>query len=255
LPHSTLTPSSRQPGLYGKLHTHGDFVSRRLPQEFVSPWDAWLQGGIAESKVVLGSAWEDTYRNAPVWRFLLASGACGDAAWAGIVQPSVDRVGRHFPLTIAAALPGDIDALGTLFAASSWYAEVEGEAAIALEGGVRLDGLDSCLEGLEFPEDHIAHVVVTEEDTLPIAERVFSAIKVSLGRNFTYDAAKAAADRGQVLVGPWDCVWMNTGTSPIEPVLLVTKALPSPRHFGAFLDGRWEAYGWESGDKVSVSSG
>ena len=256
MPQSTLTLSSRQPGLYGKLHTHGDFVSRRLPQEFVSPWDEWLQGGIAECKVVLGSAWESIYRDAPVWRFLLAPGACGDSAWAGIVQPSVDRVGRYFPLTIAAALPPDTDALCTLFAAASWYSEVEREAAVTFEGIGSLDDLDSRLEGLMFPADCLVAAVDADEDTLPIAERVFSAMKVSLRNdNVSCDAAKAALGLEQVAVGPWDCLWMNTGSSHLEPVLLVTKALPAPRYFCALLDGQWEAHGWESDAKVAVSSG
>lgn len=31
------------PGFFGKVRTQGDFVSRRLPPEFVQPWDICLQ--------------------------------------------------------------------------------------------------------------------------------------------------------------------------------------------------------------------
>ena len=33
-------------GWYGKLPGLGDFAMRRLPPEFVSHWDAWLQSGL-----------------------------------------------------------------------------------------------------------------------------------------------------------------------------------------------------------------
>ena len=35
------------PGWYGKLPALGDFASRRLPPEFVEPWDRWLAAGLA----------------------------------------------------------------------------------------------------------------------------------------------------------------------------------------------------------------
>ena len=88
-------------GFYGKVPTRGDFVSRRLPWTFVDPWDRWLQGGLACSRDQLGDAWLEVYLTSPVWRFALTPGVCGDAGWIGIVLPSVDRVGRYFPLTVA----------------------------------------------------------------------------------------------------------------------------------------------------------
>src|ERR1051326_5604040 len=111
MPEPKLMLQPAQTGFYGKLPSQGDFLTRRLPREFVAPWDAWLQQGIAASRALLESDWEESYRSAPVWRFLLAPGVCGDAAWAGLLQPSMDRVGRYFPLTIAAKLPSDVDVL------------------------------------------------------------------------------------------------------------------------------------------------
>jgi hypothetical protein len=35
-----------------------------------------------------------------VWRFLLPAGAIGECCWIGVFLPSVDRVGRCFPLTL-----------------------------------------------------------------------------------------------------------------------------------------------------------
>ncbi|HKA43791.1 MAG TPA: type VI secretion system-associated protein TagF [Burkholderiales bacterium] len=250
----TLIESLRRPGLYGKLHSHGDFIARRLPQNFISGWDAWLQEGIAVSKNVLGPAWEDKYREAPVWRFVLPPGVCGTRAWAGIVQPSVDRVGRYFPLTIAAALPGPLDALGTLFGAAPWYAEIEREGSVAFDATASLDDLDARLETLVFPADSIAVAIEEDDDTKPMAERIFTAAKVDLGGNISRDGAKAALNSEQIVIGRWDCVWISMDSAVAEPVLLVSKALPEPRCFCALLDGHWAEHGWEAGVSGAIPS-
>jgi type VI secretion system protein ImpM len=44
---------------------------------------------------------------APVWYFMLPPGLCGRNGVLGLWLPSVDKVGRYSPLTIAAAAPGD----------------------------------------------------------------------------------------------------------------------------------------------------
>ncbi|HEX7639444.1 MAG TPA: type VI secretion system-associated protein TagF, partial [Burkholderiaceae bacterium] len=92
-------------GFYGKLPGEGDFVSRRLPWEFTSAWDDWMQQGLVASRHALGGRWLELYLSAPVWRFQIAAGVCGPLAWRGLFFPSVDRVGRYFPLTLACADP------------------------------------------------------------------------------------------------------------------------------------------------------
>ena len=39
-------------GFYGKLPSEGDFVTRRLPWEFTSVWDDWLQQGMHASRTM-----------------------------------------------------------------------------------------------------------------------------------------------------------------------------------------------------------
>ena len=98
----------RMTGFFGKIPGHGDFIDRGLSAGFKETWDNWLQHGLASSKAVIGENWLDTYLTSPVWRFVLCTGVCGSDPWAGIIIPSVDRVGRYFPLTIATSLPSDI---------------------------------------------------------------------------------------------------------------------------------------------------
>lgn len=97
-------------GWYGKLPALGDFASRRLPQAFIEPWDAWLAAGLARWRDN-NPHWLEAYLAGPIWCFHLGRQALGPGhagtAWAGVLMPSVDRVGRYFPLTVAAPAPSD----------------------------------------------------------------------------------------------------------------------------------------------------
>ncbi|SPE25102.1 putative Phosphoprotein phosphatase [Burkholderiales bacterium] len=97
-------------GWFGKIPALGDFVTRRLPANFVEHWDAWLSTELVDAQLALASAWQDTYRQAPIWRFALMPGAIDHHRWYGAWIPSFDRVGRQFPLTIALAGQSSVDA-------------------------------------------------------------------------------------------------------------------------------------------------
>lgn len=89
-------------GFCGKLPARGDFVSIGLPRGFVEPWHDWMQRMLAASRAALGDDWLAAWNVAPIWRFALLPGDCGPDAALGLWMPSVDRVGRQFPLTFAA---------------------------------------------------------------------------------------------------------------------------------------------------------
>jgi type VI secretion system protein ImpM len=117
-------------GLFGKLPARGDFVRAGLPRGFVQPWDDWLQLVIGGSKAELGERWLPAWMEAPIWRFFLPAGLCGDDAALGVWMPSVDRAGRHFPLTLATVLPAGLpDALQ----AADFLARAEAAGLAALQ--------------------------------------------------------------------------------------------------------------------------
>jgi type VI secretion system ImpM family protein len=116
-------------GCFGKIPQLGDFVTRGLPHEFVESWDGFLRQMIAGSRDALGPQWLDVYLQAPVWRFLLPIGQISQTAVAGVLMPSVDKVARYFPLTIAALLP--FGAGGML--RDEWFDRAEALALDALE--------------------------------------------------------------------------------------------------------------------------
>src|SRR5204862_7359383 len=70
--------------------------------------DAWLRECLTASRAALGGQWLNVYLTSPAWRFVCAAGACGPSPVIGIAAPSVDQVGRYFPLTLVAELPPDV---------------------------------------------------------------------------------------------------------------------------------------------------
>jgi type VI secretion system protein ImpM len=139
-------------GFYGKLPSEGDFVSRRLPWEFTSAWDDWLQQGLQASREALGERWLSLYLSAPVWRFQLAPGVCGPLAWRGVFFASVDRVGRYFPLTLAfAGVAGTRPAAALAADHAGWFAAEEAGLA-GLDPALALDDFDLALQALAEPD-------------------------------------------------------------------------------------------------------
>lgn len=139
------------PGWYGKLPALGDFAHRRLPPDFLAAWDAWLQTGVNDSRAMLGSDWLDNYLTAHVWHFVLLPGVVGAACWTGVWTPSVDRVGRYFPLTLALPLPTAPRLSASLAELGAWLQGLEECARLALCVEDGIDQLECALAALAPP--------------------------------------------------------------------------------------------------------
>ena len=137
-------------GFYGKLPSEGDFVTRRLPWEFTSVWDDWLQRGMQASREALGQRWLELYLAAPIWRFQVAPGVCGPVGWRGLFFASVDRVGRYFPLTLA-FLDSSATALASLSGEDAAWMAVEDAALAGLSPTLPIADFDRAMEALALP--------------------------------------------------------------------------------------------------------
>jgi type VI secretion system protein ImpM len=176
--------SAVAPGWYGKLPAIGDFAARRLPAEFVARWDEWLQAGLAASRAQLGERWLDLYMNAPIRRFVLGPALLGPATWAGVLLPSVDRVGRHFPLTIATPLAGGAAAA----ALDAWFATIEPLALGALDLDASLDAFDATVAAASLDMAVAAaspHAEASDATTDAGRSRWWSADDPVWSRNYT----------------------------------------------------------------------
>jgi len=139
-------------GAYGKIPGLGDFFRIDVPSGFVPVWDTWLQQNILHARQTLGEAWDALYMSAPIWRFTLAAGLAGERKVLGVLMPSVDRVGRQYPLTLLAPLDGASTAIADHFSASTDFAALEDLALDMLEDGQTRERLQERLADLSPPD-------------------------------------------------------------------------------------------------------
>ncbi len=175
-------PAAVLPGWFGKLPSLGDFASRRLDPAFIECWDDWLAQGLQTLRQQQPDAWLDAYLQAPSWCFLLmpgslpgALGPLGRLAWAGVLMPSVDRVGRYFPFTLAlplTVLSSSEARLQTLLPAHvqvlwPWLARLDDLAAEALQDDWTVEQVEAELARLGGLEWAGAAALASPASSLP----------------------------------------------------------------------------------------
>lgn len=99
---SRAAPVSRV-GAYGKVPSAGDFLQTGPTDGVVGQFRDWLSDGIALA-AERGSAWKDAFTSGTPQACVLAP-VQGHEILIGVLQPSVDAVGRLFPLSIYRTLP------------------------------------------------------------------------------------------------------------------------------------------------------
>lgn len=228
-------------GWYGKIPGAGDFIARRLPATFSEPWDRWLQGAIEVSKQRLGAHWRDSFLSMPAWRFVLGPGALGSSAWAGLMVPSVDSVGRYFPLTVACALPSPtLDAAATMLAAGPWFENIESIALEAIAPRADTAAIDRALAQRRF-EARWLRLPEATDSTIPMrgAKPQMLCIELAPGAGMS-GALRDAAER---LCEP-HCAWLAEPSELFGRALLLCESLAPGEQFCAMMNGRWVEHGW-----------
>lgn len=209
-------------GFYGKLASRGDFVGRGLPQSFIQPWDTWLAAGLHVSQQQLGEDWLNAYLVSPLWRFALAAGVCGPDAVVGVLMPSIDRVGRYFPLTVAQMLEPDQSLAALASAPDVWFEQVEALMLSTLDEGADFSAFDDSVASLGF---------------LPTASREPISRFAGLQRTGASDPQsrhRMLAD----LACEGASLWWGKGSERIAPGLMRCQGLPDAAEFGSYLLGQ-----------------
>ncbi len=139
-------------GAFGKMPSVGDFFRIAVPPGFVGAWDNWIQQGMLEVQQALGAGWDAHYMSAPIWRFCLSPGLAGPQKVIGVLMPSIDRVGRRFPLTLMAPLqtpgPSQLDH----FSEDALFVRLEDLALSALEDTMTREKLEADLAAISPPD-------------------------------------------------------------------------------------------------------
>lgn len=223
-------------GLFGKLPARRDFITHAVPRPFLHMWEAWLEKSLSESRTTLGvRKWEETFRSAPIWRFWLGSGLCGENV-IGAFMPSMDAVGRYFPLTLAGIAEGEALAPPDIDPRHAWFAKAEDVLLSALEPEA----------SLEMVLDETANLDQAIAAGTPLA----GVPKFGL----IYDGA-AAMPLGELFAvcrkALQDCslaemsFWWTTGGEGFKPAGLVSSHLPQADVFTSMLTGHFDRHGEE----------
>ena len=232
---------SLEAGFYGKLPSLGDFASRRLQQDFISSWDSWLQSSLAVSQEVLGEQWLKSYLISPVWRFALSPGLCGKDAWLGVVMPSVDRVGRYFPLTIASKVNANTSLIHTFSEASDWFDELESVAITALENDLAVEEFDAMVRKISPCE-----LTLIKKRNLLSADSQStdkSAIYLDFEHSDTRIEQMYSDISSQLLTTylPGHSLWCTSGAEDISPAFLAVNGLPPATTYVEMITGQFQS--------------
>ncbi len=238
-------------GYYGKMPSHGDFVSHGLDQSFIHAWDNWLQEIIAYSRSRLGEAWLDVYLTSPLWRFVTSQGVCTDDAWAGVIIPSVDRVGRYFPLTVVHRLPAGYNPIQVAAECRAWFQQIEALALSVLESDFERDTLDAGVEDLILPP--LPAPATRQSPAAPLSGEAW---RMGLhDEGLPGPALNGFAQRFLVeRMGSYS-LWWTGGSQRVTPTLLAARGLPPAERFPALLDGEWRQWGWAEEDGIFAPLG
>jgi len=203
-------------GLFGKLPAKRDFIEYSVDRAVMEKWDPWLQQAVATSRELLGQGWLDIYLQAPIWRFWLGPDICGMPV-IGALMPSVDGVGRYFPLSLVWSGAGEIPP-PELDEQAAWFTAAEEILLGALGDDVRYEGVQAALALL--PPVNQASEAVEKDPSVP---GLFRALR-----------AGALADFYRSM----SCWWVPShdgGATPARAIL--RRGLPAPPDYATMLTG------------------
>lgn len=221
-------PNPTGVGFFGKLPGTGDFVQRRLPASFVDVWDRHFEQAVSASRARLGDHWAQAWRDAPVWRFVLAPGICGDPAWAGVTGAATDRVGRCFPMAIVAPL-ADAGAVAAALRNEAWFAAAERVHRDGQAGGEGVEAFD-------------ARVVALTDPLIPVPTSRIEAPSQDWRSASLWRLPLTLMADADMLGGLWaglppgHALWWTLGAPRMPASVLVTRGLPEPSAHAGMLD-------------------
>jgi type VI secretion system protein ImpM len=165
--------------------------------------------------------------------------------------PSVDRVGRYFPLTVVAELPPHVSVLAGPAAAEEFFTAAERLVIEALEADeIDFDAFDAHVSGLGEMLAALcgAPGVVLDRRAADLFEQGSGdCVRLPLGPAavVTPVLLQAMSHRLTAAYDPL-MLWWTEGSAMVEPSCLVSRGLPAPEAFVALLDGSWSGGQWWS---------
>ena len=237
-------------GFCGKLPSHGDFLNRHLDPEFSAKWNEWMLNVLNVSKAQLGDNWLNYYLVSPIWRFALNPGICGSTGATGILMPSVDSVGRYYPLTIASSTNSGPTTV--LDDHDDWYAACEQIALSTLNDNFSFDVfMEQISKFAPLPNRQLRPNQSICAYTASQATAI--TLRYGAGGHMIGDVYSALADDQFRGSHRNYSLWWTGGGENFPATLLVCEGLPSVGQFSALLDGQYRQWGWSEHQILQIA--
>ncbi|WP_337270437.1 type VI secretion system-associated protein TagF [Oryzifoliimicrobium ureilyticus] len=156
----TATESDRI-GFFGKVPTHGDFISEGLDRDLVTLIDEWLRSGLHACAEAFPGRWGDLFAASPPRRFIIERGVWGASAYAGVLLPNKDRVGRRYPFLLLAQMSEFKQHPRALYLDDAWFIAVEALLETSLRSDFDISRFTAAIKRLRMPrarDDDETHV-------------------------------------------------------------------------------------------------
>jgi len=231
--------SDLQIGLYGKLPAYGDFIFRNLNSSFITPWDEWLQHFISGSQEQMGDDWLNIYLTSPIWRFVLSPGVIDSNMWAGLMMPSVDRVGRYFPISLVKPFDSNVNPIKFMLDQGNWFDALEAQCLSALDGSIDADALISAASETKLRISEYYQPTFNLGEMGPMLfglnsnpDQMQTALPYILNASLTTGLSSFS-------------FWQTSGSQLISPMLFSCQGLPPIAGIASMLDGQWQQRDWK----------
>ena len=215
-------------GLFGKLGSKRDFIALATPRKFREVREPWREAGRSASRHPLGDKLaKRVSRHNWFGALWLGAEICGTSV-AGAIMPSLDAIGRYYPLTLhAIADQATSIALPDTDAQDSWYEEAERFLMATLDPAANFDATVAALEQIRPAalQPEMATDFAGTGDlvgTMPGDD----GFAVSL-------ATLRSANPGIYAAGTF---WWTAGGTGFASMALSCRGLPDPYHYSILLD-------------------
>ena len=228
-----LASATDAPAWFGKIAGLGDFASRRLAARPRETLDAWLAAGLAASRGELGERWLNLYLTSPIWWFALAPEVVDAQWWFGVLMPSVDNVGRYYPLLIVQArTEGPLDAVD-LAGLTNWFEAASVAALATLQDRADVDSLERDLAALRDIMPAPAPRW-TDAKPLPWRDRLDGEVVAT----WSDVIARACLDEAHASLRGRSLWWPRRDAAGPRS-LSISTGLPPPEAYARLLEGDW----------------
>jgi len=218
-------------GLFGKLSAKRDFIALATPRHFLEAWEPWLQASLSASRHQLGDQWQQTFLTTPVWRFWLGAAVCGTTV-AGAIMPSLDGVGRYYPLTLHAVADADAPIISPdIDAQDEWFGVAETFLLSTLDHDAVFEDVSSALDRFDVPRTHPP--AAGDGKVVGLGKGMTGMISTGDGFGTALSRLRAASPDVYAAAS----FWWTTGGGDFPPLALSCRGLPDPYRYSTLLNG------------------